>query len=1150
MIAFGGKDKVIEKARRLSATGNWEKAVGLLEGLLRGDSEDVPVMEEIVRIYIENQRFAEAVTWLRKLERFVKRENVIKFTLDLYYQHGSPSRIGEYLIEKYIEERDLENAAKILNELPDEDKKKLRVREKEIVENTVMKKERWGPRDLVHLYFLILFYEMEDFKKAREYLNLILERNPEEKGVISMEYRRVEREYYGNPFISIGIGEMELSEGNIEAGLYSLKRAVERNPEVINDAIEVLEKFKDKGKEIATVLADFYLKTGHQDKAFELASVLERDDALNKYREIIRKDPANIEARKRLCDLYISMERYEDALTELEHISEVEEEKEFTEVMLERIEKSGVQTYDIIYRLSEIYGKTGHPDRSAELLRRAWRNFPQYEGEIREKVNSFLKKFPEEPELLFLQGEIHVKKGEKKESVEVAEKLLFSGHTEKARRLAELIKENFPDFHQGKLLYGILWMEEPEKAQELIREALRENPKLIPLFFREMDYVLRKKQEWAPHGVKVYEALEDLNLPPFAYNFALAEAYCLAKNWERASLYYIKGLKRERDRKDFILKQVSKYLEESPEVHFILADIHLFFGEYPSVKREVLSAVSKDENLRQRAITYFTGIIKRKEDVKEFYEAVLELLSDGGYYEEVIEYGRKALEHVPEEERKRIYFYLGVAYGKTGNYRSSAELIEKGVEEEVLDKGIEYLEEFYTTSGKEPSVVHALSHLHRMKKNYERCAELLYELAHIKPEMRQDVKKEMEELVDESPVNGTVRLYRGVLMLEDGEGEGEEEIKKGLKFSPELGDSAISLLKDIRNLLCGRVLLELLKKKGKDEDALEVTLQLAEKFPEHLSEFTPVLKELGEKLELPPEKLMKICELFRKDGKNEWTAEFLEKLLEKEPGYAERIYSWLDEDEDKSIMLVRIHSVLLLGRKEEALKLSWRFLELHPQDAEKLRPWAEEIGDSLLLSALYLELGEYTRAIETIKALPLKERKEYLEKLLEKDPGMEEGRLELSYILFLEGEKEKAKENLRVLKEDSELKRVLLWSLGAGERPSLEEIERVRKKILEDKIELEEEPERRFFMLIKKGDYARAEEIAKEKKRLLPCLYERKGELLPAFYLSLACGDEDTLLRVTGKMGLSAFALALSINKGKGFPPPAAQKIIWKEVRE
>ena len=123
------------------------------------------------------------------------------------------------------------------------------------------------------------------------------------------------------------------------------------------------------------------------------------------------------------------------------------------------------------------------------------------------------------------------------------------------------------------------------------------------------------------------------------------------------------------------------------------------------------------------------------------------------------------------------------------------------------------------------------------------------------------------------------------------------------------------------------------------------------------------------------------------------------------------------------------------------------------------------------------------------------------------------------------GDREKAGFYLGKVKKQEQKEKVLSWFLGKNVKVSVNEIQKVREKILLDRLKINDDPEERFLLLVKLKDFEGAlEEINKvngdKKEVLLSKLEAALGNYWEAYQrLSRSKQRED----FTGERALLAF---------------------------
>ena len=1121
MFGFGGKDKIIDKARRIYLSGKKEKALEILKNVITGEEDDLPVILEIIDIYSQENRTSEIVIWLKKgesLSSHAKQEMLAKAE-DIYYATKS-APIAEYLLEKRIGKDDFDGIWRIVSEISESAYKKLLSRFENLINNIEnnRKPQDWTKRDINHIYIAAILYEKTNFTKTRELLKKIIDTRQEEIPRVERELYRSMREMFGDPGPHLLLGYLMLKKNEPTKGCEEINKAVSRNEKVIPDAIKILETFKDSGGCVLELLSNLYIKLGAADKAVGIVEGLDVENAIQKYRTILSAKAGSPDVRLRLADAYKKAEKFRQAITEyLNVVEDAPDKKDYILNALNEIMEKKIQDSEALFRAVHLYNALKEYNKAFSILSNIFRYSPELLSEIIEETKAILENVPDNIYGIQLYAILIAKKGKPDEGIEKIEELAGMGQEglNLAKEGLRKILEFHPDHKIGNILSAIFEMkDDAKKSSEMLNNIVEKDPSQAGFIIKSIDKWIRKHPDCGESAVDVYKHLRAENLPPFTLPFAIGEALAILDEWEEAKAYYLKALKSEKGKKDIIIHSLNRYAKKKgkgPKI--VLLDIYTELNEIDKASKLIQEIVDAYPDYLKEGITYLTNLIK-SHPTPTLYIALVNLLSKGEFYDEVIEYGKRALDVMEEKERAPIYFALGKAYLKIKDYKSGAELIKKSVEmdKRFVREGIKFLEDYIGL--KNIAISENLSGLYQADRKYDLAANTQFEIYKLNPEKKNEVIGKLRDILDEAPVNPVVHLRLGEILLSSGEREGAQHIRKAVRFNPSLFEEAVKTLSEFQESpLMGFIsylIGEMYEEKGKDNEAVKYYTSAYWKEKEQRSDIFQDIRKLVEKNDISPDVAISLLGVYAQENSIAEIFQFLNQVYEKENVLGAKILQEIDrvfkDNLPPEIKILKAKILKDMGKEKDAYFLLEKAFNENNKLATTVKENLEEfkeLNTASLLSDIYIYLKEWDNVIEISQSLPVGEEKKKLELVVEQNPDIDEAKRRLSIIYIVEKDKDRAKSILSGIKEKEKKDKVMLWALGEGEMPDSDEIEDVRKMVIYKKVK-SASPEEKFYLLLKIGDYTNAIQVIDkiqdetQQRLALSKLYKSKGEIQKA----------------------------------------------------
>jgi len=1168
MFGYSGKEKILDKARKLLSSGKSKKALEILQSSFTGGKDDLPLILEIMNIYHSNGKMREVVIWAKKGENISPevKEHVIKEAEDLFYGGGKPPELTEYLIEKKAEKFNFNELYELVQDTDNEVLTKILSREENILKN-IRKKENFSNRDKMHYYIATIINEKIDTEKAMNLLFELLEKSEEEENRIYEEIERINRALYGDPNILLALGKILLKRGKFERGIEQIRRAIEKSPEIIDKAVEILEIFKEKAPEIMSFLSDLYIKKGDREKALSLVSSFKGEEAIKKYELLSKQDPENLEILRGLAEANLRSKRFEEALRTYNNMIDIDPDSVKIgdiKVCLEDIKADA----DALFIAADIFKKLNDYDSAIDALNRSYTISPYSFDEILPVLNEILSLSKEKSiDGVILKAKILSKRNDVDGAIDEIMKFTpDEAEIDKVINILESISKEHPENTKPRILYYLLNSEsQPERAINGIKDIIDENPESIPSVLKEIDGWIRKNNRFVPTAIKIYKSFKPDIFPPFVLPFAIAEAYMIEGNPEKAKPLYIKAINESPDRTDFVVKTLRKSYGENAENNLLIAEILVSLEKFDEAMELIISAVNQDESLRGKAITNLISLINEGKKNEPLYSTLLLLLSKGGYAEETIKYGKDAESFLPEDQKGSIYLNMAKSYSELGDISQAITYTKRavGAEKKLLNDAINLMENLAEKNPDTPSIFVILSQLYKFSKEIKKSCEAIYHAYELNNNLIDKAIEEISSLIELSPIEAILYLRYGELLIVKGEHKGLRIIEKALKFDPSLKDEVLRALSLTKNteldtsalILKARLLIQ----ESSFDAAGENLIQLYKNYPEKRNSVLDLLTKIVDKVKITPENFREYIDVFYEEKRNRYILEFANRLVNSYPNITDELLEYLDslygEIYPTPLMILKGRLLKESGKIEESVQVFKSLFQKVPDAAKTIIPFLDEDTDdaNLLLSDIFLYLGEIENAYKVIIKLPIQKRIVYLKKLIEREPKNNVFIRELGKLLLLTNKLDEARETLQQIDNPEEKDKALIWFAGGNIEVPLNKIPSYRESLLKEKLTLADSTEEKVEILVKLGAFEKAFPLiyslpSEVKKKYLAKIYLSQGKFSNALDLLMNMKKEvDTLKMIyicsvrLGKHLLGTAALGLLENQGVVLP--SAEKV-------
>lgn len=1105
MFTFGSKDKVIEKARKLFLNGKPDKAIETLESAITNEPSDLPVILEIMHIYGQTSKFKELIIWSKKGETISKdaKEHIIKEAEDIFYGSGKPNELFEYLIEKNVEKKDFEGAWKLLENISKDAISSIINKEKLILDN-IKKKESLSARDKLHYYMIAVCNEIVDLKTSMIFFEEISNKFPEEEDFVYNELERLNRIIYGDPNIQFYLSKFLLKRKNFERGVELTRRAIEKDKSLLKQAVSLIES--QKNENTIELLCDLYILSGEKEKALETIKKFKGKEAIKKYEELAKSDPNNPEVLLSLTDAYINSEKYDDAINTLKKIMEINityVNKEKLKIIVDNVKDNS----DTLFNASEILIEIKEPQLAFNAVKKAFKISPSAEDETLTFIKKIEAEFPDFIDAKVLKSQILGRKKEFDEAIEEIEKLLEKKENINIAKelLYNIYKEN-PENSKSAILFSIVNLNENfEKSFDTLNKIIKEEPNSIPYILKQLDIWIRNKREYIPFVIKAYENFEKKNFPPFVLNFAMAEAYFLNGDYEKAKSNYLIAIKESPDKAGFIFKTIRTH-PESKENYFLLIELLTVLNKFSIVEELINVVIEKYPDITNNLVTLLLTSISKVGKNPGIYKAVVKLLSEQNYLDEVIEYASKALTILDEKDCGHILFYLASALAEKGSYDESIRYFKKSVSVEPIltDNIIEKLEYFYKNNIQNADMLLFLFKLYRDKKDIKNAGQVLFNAYRINPAYLKEVVDNFVKLIEVSPIDASLHLKMGQILIENGDEKGFDHLEKAIRFDKSAVNEVINSLdsakgKNVRTraILFKTKLLKMLKKY---DDIINTFLYIYKDVPEYKDDALREIIDVLRYINIDEEVFVELINIFKNEKKTRNIIEVSEAFVTKHPEKSEFVLRNLDDifKDSYSLPLLFLKAKILkrLKKYDDMIYVLREIFEKDNNAAETIINLIDFSNDNSnkLLADCFISLNKPKSAYNLIKNLKFSEKIEYLEKIVNISDD-EEIKRELAEIYLIESRNEEARNILKNIKAKTEIDNVLLYFTGEDIPVPLDKFVDFKRELLLKKLELSENIEDKFNIALKLKLFDKAREMVN--------LFEGNKRLIKLAWLEL-----------------------------------------------
>ncbi|MDH4211467.1 MAG: tetratricopeptide repeat protein [candidate division WOR-3 bacterium] len=338
---------------------------------------------------------------------------------------------------------------------------------------------------------------------------------PTRSGHVLAELKTLASRVMAHPKIMFALGMIELSLQKNNDAVDDLMKAAELESSFVRKVIPLLERLhKDESSPLLSFsLAKLYYVTGLKSSAIEF--FMEAHEHDKKYREpviaemkkICADNPQDIEARKKLAEIYFSYHNWEDTLTLFDEIYELDKkESDWLKSYVGRIIPADFQSPPAYYFLARIFIDEGENAKGVEVYRKLVQMVPTETVNVMSTLSGYKEKAAD---VLLYLGDLYIDSGYAKESIEVLDELLSeeSSYVEQVANRLERLIEKYPGVGDAHILLGRAYA-----YQNNYESSIRSFEKAMQLMPDRDDVVLKFGQLLheageAERAIKIYSEL-------------------------------------------------------------------------------------------------------------------------------------------------------------------------------------------------------------------------------------------------------------------------------------------------------------------------------------------------------------------------------------------------------------------------------------------------------------------------------------------------------------------------------------------------------------------------------------------------------------------------------------------------------------------
>jgi len=331
------KEQILQKAEKLRSEGKHAKAAELLASGLKNTAEDFELLTALASAHLADRKGRDASLALKNALALApgRSAEILEIAERYFFSEGHLPEMGDLAFELNISRRNLESALKIIKDLPDRDVDIIIARYQKIRESL----ERYsGPskpagtlaKEMSTYYALALLLDRRgQVAAAFDLLDKILATLPTEEDHVLSAAVLLASNHPGEATAILRQADILLKIGRKDKALALYAEASRSGQiEAVMSRLIPLAQAEERNVPIQQFLARLYIQQQQPGPALDLVKKLwsldrkSPDIYLSMFQEIVKLDPAMLQARMALGDAALEVKKFDLALANFAKVAE------------------------------------------------------------------------------------------------------------------------------------------------------------------------------------------------------------------------------------------------------------------------------------------------------------------------------------------------------------------------------------------------------------------------------------------------------------------------------------------------------------------------------------------------------------------------------------------------------------------------------------------------------------------------------------------------------------------------------------------------------------------------------------------------------------------------------------------------------------
>ncbi|MGB7055315.1 MAG: tetratricopeptide repeat protein [bacterium] len=386
------------------------------------------------------------------------------------------------------------------------------------------------------------------------------------------ELKLLSKKVIAHPKVLFALGIIELSLKQHDAAISDLMKAVELDASLVRKVIPLFERLQEKISSplLSFSLAKIYYIADLRGSAIDLFIEAQsqdktlREPVIAEMKKICADNPQDIASRKGLADMYFGYRNWEDTLTLLEELYDLDKgESEWIKSYVGRILQADHHNIPSYNFLARIFVDEGSQDKAIEVYKKLVEMTPTEMASVVSVLSSYDEKTPA---MLLYLGDLYTGSGYMEESVNIFEELFARDPSYAdaiANRIENVLKKN-ADLGKAYLLQSRIYASQNDYGMAI--QAIERVRQLMP---EREDIILKQGQLLHESGAteKAIQLFTEL----------------LGKSRDRKAIYRM--IKKARD--DYYRERIDMLQGDEDNTRLERAHLYLMMGKAKEAEREM-----------------------------------------------------------------------------------------------------------------------------------------------------------------------------------------------------------------------------------------------------------------------------------------------------------------------------------------------------------------------------------------------------------------------------------------------------------------------------------------------------------------------------------------------------------------------------------